>query len=195
MGLAEKIKYAPLVPVASITAYSTFNAMKTPYDKLVIGFNEIGYVSASVVGLLFISYYLRLDTHKTLMRFLITVMICATGLICYEVFWNFGWFLNEPIIMLDVLGFITCEIVLLYTFGFMRKKFKMKMPTITWLRYGIVCGIMFASIMWLRTTPFYEGWSQHYFDSVDINPHNFEWALGKSVSLLSWMGVVECRHC
>lgn len=188
----KRLEYLPLIPAGVLGAYTLINLPTHLYDKLKIGPNEIGYVSAAIISILFMYYYIRLKEPNILMRTLFSVLICATALMHYEIFWNFGWFLSERVIILDVLGFITCEAVLLWTFSLLRGRFKYPIPHVIPMRWVMVSAVMLISILWLAQTNFYSGWSLHYFGGIeDLNPHNLEWAVGKVVSLLSWLGVMK----
>lgn len=183
--------YIPLLPVSVVTIYAMIHLPTNLYDKMRIWFHEIGYVSVVVVGLLFIFYYLKLGGNNILMRTILTGTVVFSALTHYEIWWNVGWVFHRSIVILEVAGFIVCHITLLMTFGVLKKVYKIPTPQVDLFWWVVVSGVMILSIVWLNTTNFYQGWTAHYLYGENVNPHNIQWVIGKTVSLLSWMGVMK----
>ena len=156
------------------------------YGSFSILFYNIHYVTfiGFLAILLVYLYRVRNLQGSILFRLLIPVLYVFGAMMHYEIFWNYTWMFYRSYAILDFVGFLLCEVMIIYTINYlMSVKYKQGIPRVNMNRWILVSLAMIPLMVWLNSTGFYASWD--LFDSglSNLDPHNFAWAVGKIVSL------------
>jgi len=161
-----------------------------PYGGFMLGLNYIHYVTFFCIVALGVIIYYRTKKHITI-KILTAAIYTFAGLMLYEVWWNIGWFYMYPYsigwFLRDFVSFVTIFIVLVWTPNTLRKTLKLDIPQVNWGVLVIIFMIMPFLILWLQSTGFYVNYLSYHLKETTVNPHNFAWAVGKTISLMYWV--------
>lgn len=160
-----------------------------PYGYLSFWKIDIHYVTLFCMIILYIVYYRRIGHIKNqFMKIGLPLLYCFGAAMHYEIFWNFGWMLSWPIIILEVIGFSMCEYIILKAITDLGRKYEINLPSINLYNWIIVSCYFLVSIIFLSQTDFYQIYTQLHLNLTNENPHNLTWAIGK-LGTLGWIWV------
>lgn len=161
------------------------------YGHFYIWYHDIHYVTfigMVILGLVYL-YRLRNLSGPISLKILLPCAYIFAALVHYEVVWNLEWLFYYPPATPTFVGFLLCEVVLMCTIWLIKDKYKYNVPQVSLIRWVIVTGIMIVMILWLNSTGFYNAYQLFYLGLSTVDPHNFVWAVGKLVCLLSWLWI------
>ncbi len=152
------------------------------------GIHYVTFVGMVVLGMFYLYHFRNLKAPISL-KILLPCAYIFAALTHYEIMWNLKWMFYYPPAASAFVGFLLCEAALVHTIWLIKDKYKYNVPQVSLIRWVIVTGIMTVMILWLNSTGFYSVYKQLYLGLSTVDPHNFAWAVGKLVCLLSWLWV------